>query len=135
MKIYTSYFSNSKRLAEAGVKQIGIALYPPKWFKGVSLKCVAPTASILYGSKGQEDYTRRYQNEVLSNINPKYFLETVESYSGGRDVALCCFEKPGDFCHRHLLAEWLRQVAGISIEEFHAEVIPHKPDATTQSLF
>lgn len=135
MKIYTSYFSNGKRLAEAGVKQIGIALYPPKWFKGVSLKCVAPTASILYGSKGHEDYTRRYHSEVLSNINPKHFLKTIESYSGGSDVALCCFEKPGDFCHRHLLAQWLRQVAGVSIEEFPAEVIPHKPDATTQSLF
>lgn len=134
MKIYTSYFSNSQRLAAAGVKPIGIALYPPKWFKGVSLKVVAPTASILYGAKGEEDYTRRYKTEVLSHINPKQFIETVESHSCGKDVALCCFEKPGDFCHRHLVAQWLKETLGIIVEEFPVKV-ESKPDAQPQSLF
>ena len=52
MKVYTSYFANSKKLAAAGIKVIGVALYPPRWFYGFSMKNVAPTPSILY-AKGQ----------------------------------------------------------------------------------
>jgi len=25
----------------------------------------------------------------------------------GDNVVLCCYEKPGDFCHRHILIKWL----------------------------
>jgi hypothetical protein len=28
-----------------------------------------------------------------------------------------CYEKPQDFCHRHLVSDWMRSV-GINIEEF-----------------
>ena len=38
--------------------------------------------------------------------------------SGGKDVALCCYEKPGDFCHRHILAKWITENTGIEITEF-----------------
>ena len=30
----------------------------------------------------------------------------LESLAEGRSVALLCFEKAGDFCHRCVLAEW-----------------------------
>ena len=28
-----------------------------------------------------------------------------------------CWEKSGDFCHRHLVAEWVEENLGITIEE------------------
>ena len=28
--------------------------------------------------------------------------------TGDEDIALICYEKPSDFCHRHLVAEWFR---------------------------
>lgn len=42
MKIYTSYFANSKKLRKEGIVVIGIALYPPKWYVGPSLKMAPP---------------------------------------------------------------------------------------------
>lgn len=134
MKIYTSYFSNGKKLAEAGVMMVGVALYPPKWFNGFSFKNVAPTSSILF-AKGQtgEEYTRRYKAEVLSRVNPNLFIESLQRISGGRDIALCCFEKPESFCHRHILAKWLTEKTGVEITEFG--YVPKKPEPQQLSLF
>lgn len=135
MKIYTSYFGNSKKLQQAGIKVIGISLYPPRWFNGISLKQVAPTKSILFANgQTQEEYTRRYRSEVLSQQDMQQFLKTVEQASGGQDVALCCYEKPEDFCHRHILADWIKERLGIEISEFG--YTPKKePDYVQGSLF
>lgn len=119
MRIYTSYFGNSKKLQQAGIKVIGISLYPPRWFNGISLKQVAPTKSILFANgQTQEEYTRRYRSEVLSRQDMQLFLKTVEQASEGQDVALCCYEKPEDFCHRHILADWIKEKLGIEISEY-----------------
>lgn len=135
MRIYTSYFGNSKKLQQAGIKVIGISLYPPRWFNGISLKQVAPTKSILFANgQTQEDYTRRYRSEVLSQQDMQQFLKTVEQASGGQDVALCCYEKPEDFCHRHILAGWIKEKLGIEISEYG--YTPKKePDYVQGSLF
>ena len=37
--------------------------------------------------------------------------------AGTEDIALVCYEKPGDFCHRHLVADWLNE-AGYQCEEY-----------------
>jgi hypothetical protein len=135
MRIYTSYFGNSKKLQQAGIKVIGISLYPPRWFNGISLKQVAPTKSILFANgQTQEEYTRRYRSEVLSQQDMQQFLKTVEQASGGQDVALCCYEKPEDFCHRHILADWIKEKLGIEISEYG--YTPKKePDYVQGSLF
>ena len=135
MKIYTSYFGNSKKLQQAGIKVIGISLYPPRWFNAISVKQVAPTKSILFANgQTQEEYTRRYRSEVLSQQDMQQFLKTVEQASGGQDVALCCYEKPEDFCHRHILADWIKEKLGIEISEYG--YTPKKePDYVQGSLF
>ena len=135
MRIYTSYFGNSKKLQQAGIKVIGISLYPPRWFNGISLKQVAPTKSILFANgQTQEEYTRRYRSEVLSRQDMQQFLKTVEQASGGQDVALCCYEKPEDFCHRHILADWIKEKIGVEISEYG--YTPKKePDYVQGSLF
>lgn len=135
MRIYTSYFGNSKKLQQAGIKVIGISLYPPRWFNGISLKQVAPTKSILFANgQTQEEYTRRYRSEVLSRQDMQQFLKTVEQASGGQDVALCCYEKPEDFCHRHILADWIKEKLGIEISEYG--YTPKKePDYVQGTLF
>lgn len=135
MRIYTSYFGNSKKLQQAGIKVIGISLYPPRWFNGISLKQVAPTKSILFANgQTQEEYTRRYRSEVLSQQDMQQFLKTVEQVSGGQDVALCCYEKPEDFCHRHILADWIKEKIGVEISEYG--YTPKKePDYVQGSLF
>lgn len=133
MKVYTSYFSNAKRLGANGIEIVGIALYPPKWFTGVSIKSLAPSYSIFKYSSTQEEYIARFKSEILSKLDAKSTYERIKSFSNGKDVALCCFETPHEFCHRHLVAEWLNNELGLQIEEFNpGHKIAEKP-ATIES--
>ena len=135
MKIYTSYFSNGKKLSAANVMMVGIALFPPKWFYSQSLKQLAPSYGIFH-EKDENRYVERFKNEVLKNIDPYWVLEVLERMTGGRDVALCCYEKPGDFCHRHIVAQWLMENTGVEVTEFGVE--PKKeevPQPQQMSLF
>ena len=60
------------------------------------------------------------------------FLTNIERLANGKDVALCCYEKPGDFCHRHLVAKWMNEKLGVQIEEFG---VSKKPTYIQTSLF
>ena len=119
MKVYTSYFGNSAKLSKAGVMVIGITLYPPKWFYGPNLREVAPTPQIFSISNAPDEvYNPRFRREVLAKVNPQEFYEKLKQLGHGKDVALCCYEKPDDKGHRFLVAEWLEQNLGIEVPEF-----------------
>ena len=120
MKIYTSSFANLKNLEKEDISPIGICCYPPKWFNGPNLGAIAPTPDILEKCKSSHaEYEKRYKAEVLSIFKDVSTLINKISYiSGGKDVALCCYEKPSDFCHRHIVAKWLEEQAGIEVKEF-----------------
>ena len=95
---------------------ISVARYSPRWYQGPQLLAVAPTSFMLSGACSHEEYLRKY-DEILSRLNPKHVVDAIVTMSRGRDVALCCYEKPGDFCHRHLLAEWLNK-NGFEVKEW-----------------
>lgn len=121
MKIYTSYFGNAKNLTRNGIRMIGVALGRPKFLPNVpQLRCVCPTPFMLTAACSMEEYLRRY-DEILSRLDAWGVMSQIQSLSGGRDVALCCYEKPGDFCHRHLLAKWLTGKTGTEIMEYGGE--------------
>lgn len=120
MKIYTSYFANLKNLEKDDIVPIGICCYPPKWFKGPNFRAIAPSPDILEKCKSSHaEYEKRYRTEVLSLFkDANILLERISFISGGKDAALCCYEKPSDFCHRHILAKWLEEQTRIKVEEF-----------------
>ena len=119
MKIYTSYFANSRALAKVNVMQVSIARYSPSWFYGPRYIVVAPTSYMLSGTCSHEEYLCKY-DEILSRLDPKKVVDDIAAISHGKDVALCCYEKPSDFCHRHLLAEWLTK-HGYDVKEWELE--------------
>lgn len=118
MKIYTSYFGNAKKLQEANVEMVNIARYKPRYFSGFSLLYAAPLSFMLKEDMTEEQYVEHYNNLVLKPLNIEVLLKTLRAIGGDKDVALCCYEKPGQFCHRHLLAKWLNEKAGLDIKEF-----------------
>lgn len=121
MKIYTSYFGNLRKLKEANIIPICIALWPPKWYKGLTCKEVAPKAYMLNDDLTREQYIDMYKRNVLSQHYPNSLIERIRRLSQNRDCALICYEKPGDFCHRHILSEWLNEAVNAGIEEFIVE--------------
>ena len=57
-------------------------------------------------------------------INGELVKTTTIDYSGDLcevpRIALVCYEKPSDFCHRHLVADWFNK-NGIECKEFTKE--------------
>lgn len=49
----------------------------------------------------------RSGQEVLSKLNADVVVNELLSLSEEKPFALICYERPGEFCHRHLVAEWL----------------------------
>ena len=51
----------------------------------------------------------------LSVPRIRVMLEKVSEAQGGSDLALCCFEdlrRPGQVCHRRMLARWWQERTG-----------------------
>lgn len=121
---YTSYFANLKNLPPNTIP-ISICAKAPDWYKGLQYKKLAPKYGFFMEWKRTHDndyYVEHFNNEVLSNLNPRKVVldlqtlfpkEIRERYQGDIwespdiHIALICYEKPSDFCHRHLVAKWL----------------------------
>lgn len=133
MKIYTSYFGNSKKLHEAGIKIICVAIGRPRFIQAPQMLNVCPTRYMVSGPCSLEEYLRLY-DQILAKQDAHQVVKQIEMLSGGQDVALCCYEKPGDFCHRHILAKWITDNTGIEVTEFGV-VEKKEPVAVQASLF
>ena len=117
--IYTSYFAKVNKLPD-NIVPISISAKPPRGYKGLQYKKLAPTYQILMDWKetgDTETYIEEYDDNVLSNFKPVKIVTELIQMSEGKDIALICFEKPDDFCHRHLVAEWLTN-AGFECSEY-----------------
>ena len=65
------------------------------------------------GTIDDQGYIDRYRKDVLEK-NGDRIVEGVRSLQeefrgSGRDIYLLCYEKPGDFCHRYLVADFLQE--------------------------
>lgn len=119
MQIYTSYFGVAKKLPKELI-QISICLSPPKGYNGFEYKVIAPNWNILSSWKRNpniDNYIRAYNFQILNKLNQYTVYHQLEELSGDKDCVLLCYEKPTDFCHRHLFAEWMN-TAGYNVKEF-----------------
>ena len=118
--IYTSYFGKVKELQRKGIVPISISRSVPKFFSGQRILSLAPTWQMLKMSDA--DYDREYEKILASNDRD----EIVRSFRG-KDVALLCWEKDLNECHRKRVGEWLRE-GGYEVEEFGVKAKePEKP--------
>lgn len=125
--IYTTYFAKLKTLPE-DVVPISICAKSPKWYNGLEYKKLAPSYSILmeYKEKGDEKtYIKRYENEILNKLDVydvlrdlSNLVENLDPKDQSCSVALVCFEKSSDFCHRHLVGKWLED-NGFVVKEWN----------------
>lgn len=118
--IYTGYYARLNEYADAGLDPIAISGAIPDFYdldKFRWWKFFAPSKDIFYSWKnGQitdEGYVARYISERLEVLD----LEMVrEKFKEVEQPILLCYEKEG-FCHRHVLADWLRNL-GYEVEEY-----------------
>lgn len=78
-----------------------------------------------------DHYVKCFNEQVLDRLNAKDVVKELDNLLLGMttsidykadtikvpEIALICYEKPPNFCHRHLVAEWLRR-NGFECEEW-----------------
>jgi len=121
VNLYTSYFAKAKQLQESGFNNlVCVAGYAPKFFYDIPnvrfYPDLAPRRGWFMEWKNrhlQNDwYIAKYNETVLSKLNPENVVEDL-----GDNAVMLCYEKPGDFCHRHIIADWLHKNTGIEVKE------------------
>lgn len=122
--VYTSYFGKMKSFP-SNIIPIAICGKAPDWYKGLQYKKLAPKWEFFKIWKETNDndyYIRNYNSLILDKISANQVaidihlmlpLETRAKMQSSiwmdKDVhvALLCYEKTGDFCHRTLVSKWL----------------------------
>lgn len=110
--MFTSYFANVKKLPPDLVP-VSIARGSPRGFSGRKELRLAPTWAMLKMKKPEYDAAFV---EILAKLDPAEIYQTF-----GANAVLLCWEKPGEACHRRLVAEWLEAALGIDIPEYGFE--------------
>lgn len=116
--IFTTYFANIKNLPNH-IVPISIAKHPPKGYKGLEYKKLAPSTKALVEYKRDHNagkYKRIYYEEILNKLDCHEVVRELNNMVNGYDVALVCYESPSDFCHRHIVSEWLNANGYLSTE-------------------
>lgn len=104
-KVYSSYFAKaSKEIPDKYL--VSIAIETPNNWGGWYCRELNPPRYLLYKFKNseisKEEFKEAYVKEVLSKIN------ALELYNKLKGKVICCWERSGEFCHRHIAIEWLK---------------------------
>ena len=69
-----------------------------------------------------ETFIRLYRAQVLDKLDARQVLADL----GGDDFVMLCWEQPGEFCHRLVVAAWLQKELGVKVEEFNSKLRRHQ---------
>ena len=117
--IYTGYYAKVKKYEENGLTPIAVSGKVPDFFKGTVWKWLAPKWQSFSewnnGEISDFQYAEMYEKEVLDKLDKEAFRELLIAT---KNPVLICYEKPGDFCHRHIIADWIERNFGFIVEEY-----------------
>lgn len=131
--LYTTYFANVKSLPP-NTTAVSICGRSPDWWNGLEYKKFAPKwsfFSVWKETKDNDYYIKHFREEVLKQldiIRTTTELQALLPYEvrgkmteavwndENYHLALVCYEKPEDFCHRHLVSEWLNSAGFMCVE-------------------
>lgn len=119
--IWTSYFAKMRKMTpEQQARCFSIAQYTPKGIKIRRISQLAPAPYLLlhYKEDGDQETFRDAYWKQLESIQPdaKRLTKVIGQYYD--DCIFLCFEKSEDFCHRHILADWLNSY-GVECKELN----------------
>ena len=96
---------------------VAICLYPPIDWTGLQFPTLAPDRQLFFAIKQNnitnEQYAKLYKEQTLSQLDPQFI------YNMFKNNVLLCWEDPGEFCHRRIVARWLEESLGISVPEWN----------------
>jgi uncharacterized protein (DUF488 family) len=106
----TSYLAHYK-----GINGVAITLRKPWFFTGPHYPQLAPSLDLLtrFQKKTitEAEYEQEYRRDILSSLDPQ------KVYDDLKDKVILCYEKPPKFCHRHIVAVWIKEKLNIEVIE------------------
>lgn len=85
-------------------------------------RTLAPSRDILHNSADKAEYERRFYAEILNPLSPSKVIADLTKLAGDHPPVLLCYERPPftetNFCHRHMVADWLKSTTGITVQEW-----------------
>ena len=117
--LYTTYFARLRTLPPE-ITPVAICGKAPDWYAGLQYKKLAPRRSFFSVWRQTRDshyYVEHFNTEVLTQLNARSVYDELTRLTGSTEIALVCYERPEQFCHRHLVANWFRE-NGIEIKEY-----------------
>ena len=70
--------------------------------------------------KDYDVYRERYFSEILGPLDAQKTWDELHALADGHEPVLLCHEhllKPGDWCHRRMVAEWFEDKLGVAVSE------------------
>ena len=117
--IYTSYFAQLRNIPE-NIVPVAICRSCPRFYSGATYSKLAPRKELLSaykrGSVDWDQYTKDYYATTLNKLDAIEVIDEL-SLKYGNDFVLICWEGRNKDCHRHLVAEWLRN-NGYAVQEW-----------------
>ena len=123
-ELATSYFAAGNVIVRSNLVPVGITIGKPKWDaqyrngeRPVYLRELAPWG--LLQVDDDEEFTSKYL-ERLDRIGADVLAERFAAVSDAHDrrgLALLCFERAGDPCHRRTFATWWVRQTGQPVPE------------------
>lgn len=112
--IYTSYYDNIKNLPK-NIIPISIAGKAPSDYIGLEYKKLAPKLKFWKEwekNKNNYFYAENFKTEVLDKLSIEEVIEDLKNlkstFDSSFEICLICYEKPEEFCHRHLVSNWFK---------------------------
>ena len=93
---------------------IGIAARSPDTYTGPTYPPLFPKWGFFKqykGDKNVEAYVEAYYSQVLKYLDPQKVYNEIGKFT------LLCWEPPGEFCHRRIVAEWIEEHLQIKVIE------------------
>lgn len=99
-----------------GDKGVAICIYPPLDWSGARFPALEPPRKLFFTRKADqindEQYEKQYREEVLSRLDPQQIYDLFNGQ------VLLCWENPGEFCHRRIVANWIKEKLDIEVPEW-----------------
>lgn len=135
--MYTSYYEGFTKI-QPFIKNVGVSISgkAPEYFKGSEFTALRAEWFFLNQYKIDHDekaYTKQYCRNVLTKFTPQV-LYHILCNEFGMDSVLLCYEPPGEFCHRRLVAEYLQRTLGVRVPELDIKTIEIKAKNKTLDL-
>ena len=115
--ILTSNFKLAGHLPQA----VAISLGVPRGLRGARCTVLAPPRPLIK-IMDPETFIPLYKAQVLDKLDPHKIIKDL----GGDNFLLLCWEDPGVFCHRRVVAAWMQKEAGVLVEEFNPKLKRHQ---------